>query len=393
MNLIYVASGDVSVYESQVVSLLDYYLKTGNTVTLVQGFKTEKEKKTLKEKTRLLQNDRYNIVWYRSEPCYLPFVEIHTTHLRKAILSCSNLQNAVIHVRGEETGFYVKKILNQSKLNVPILIDIRGVVYEEVKYRINNLNFIKGFRFRCQKSYFSYIYNRLFQHDQTNIAISSVSPLINNYLETHFPQCRYRKFFHPNIAGVNFKYTEEGRIKIRKKYGIKNDAPLAICSTNGNGLWQKDYLVIRHLIEKGVKVLNLSKYDPHIPGCITTKASFAEMPEYLSAADFAVLWRDDTFMNNSASPSKFSEFAVMGLCVIHNKSVEVATKYILLSKAGFLVNQLSDIDNLTFNVNEIRRKRTEFIMNGRKQFSIEALGPSYIKIYENLLANKNNIQS
>lgn len=387
MNLIYVSKGDVSVYDSQVVALLKYYLDCGIPVTLVEGYKTKREHESLLKKTKILKGCK--IIWFQSMPSYSVFIQRSCRYLEKALESCTFNEDTVVHVRGGEMSSLVKRIILKKNINVPILIDVRGVVYEEIKYRLQKLTYIKGFRYRLQKGYFLSLYQSLFKKDNVNIAISSVSPLINAYISEHYPQCNYKKYFHPNIAGTQFSYNENGRIRIRKKYGISADEPVAICSTNGNGIWQKDYLVIQKLVDKGVKVINLSNCDPHIKGCISTKIPFAEMPDYLSSADYAVLWRDNTFMNNSASPSKFSEFAVMGLYVIHNKSVGVAVHYIQETGAGILVDDLSDIEAAVLNIKEIRLHRDTFIKEGRRRFGIEALGPSYIRVYKELLNSKN----
>lgn len=387
MNLIYVSKGDVSVYDSQVVALLKHYLDYGISVTLIEGYKTEREHKSLLSKTKILKGCK--IVWFESMPSYSVFIPKICRNLEKALMSCAFTEDTVLHVRGGEMASLVKRIFLKRHIDVPILVDVRGVVYEEIKYRIQKLSFIKGLRYRLQKGYFLSLYQTLFRKDNANIGISSVSPLINDYISKHYPFCSYKKYFHPNIAGTQFSYNEEGRIRIRNKYGIGAEEPVAICSTNGNGIWQKDYVVIQKLVNQGVKVINLSNFDPHIKGCISTKISFTEMPDYLSSADYAVLWRDNTFMNNSASPSKFSEFAVMGLYVIHNKSVNVAERYIQETGAGLLVDNLSDIDVTTFNIKEIRSHRTTFIKEGRRRFGIEALGPSYIRVYKELLKSKN----
>jgi hypothetical protein len=65
-------------------------------------------------------------------------------------------------------------------------------------------------------------------------------------------------FMHPNIAGTQFEYSTESRVKIRKKMGFNENDIVAICSTAGNAIWQKDYLIVEHLSKMGIKVINLS---------------------------------------------------------------------------------------------------------------------------------------
>lgn len=382
MKLIYVCANDVSVYESQVIALLEYISAQGVNVTLLQGYTNEDDKNKIKKK--LSYHNPLDVVWFKNSPTYSIFEKSKIKNIYNAIIGIKDYEKAIIHVRSEYYGYILKKILEKYNLRNQILVDIRGVVFEEIKYKLEHLPLLKKIRFLFQKHLFKKTNNLLFNVYSKQVCFTSVSPLINDYIKENYPLCKSNLLFHPNIAGIQFKYTENGRIRIRKKYGFTEDDVVAICSTNSNSIWQKDTLVIQHLLEMGVKVLNLSKVDPQISGCFTTVAPFIEMPDYLSAADIAVLWRDDTFMNQSASPSKFSEFAVMGLYVIHNRSVSVATSYIERTGAGCLVNKVEDI-NSTIKINELIQNRRRWCCEGQKSFGIENLGQSYLAAYKKLL--------
>jgi len=159
---------------------------------------------------------------------------------------------------------------------------------------------------------------------------------------------------------------------------------LAICSTGGNGTWQKDYLIIPQLVNLGIKVIHLSRFDYGLSDCFRLTVPFNEMPDYLSAGDIAVLWREDTPTNTCASPSKFSEFASMGLYVIHNGTVRVATEYILQNNAGLIVDDINNINKSSIS-KDILGKRQELILKGEKVFSIDTIGKNYIDIYQQLI--------
>ena len=189
--------------------------------------------------------------------------------------------------------------------------------------------------------------------------------------------------FNPNIAGERFIYSPSKRIELRRKFGFKGDDVVAICATGGNSVWQKDRLMVNNLVKKGVKVINLSKVTLDLDNVVSKTVPFSEMPDYLSAADIAILWRDDTFMNNSASPSKFSEFACMGLYVIHNSSVVVATKHIVDTGAGILLKSVDDDFELG-NIGFYSKMRSYWIEKGKHTFGIEYIGNSYLGIYAKL---------
>ena len=189
-------------------------------------------------------------------------------------------------------------------------------------------------------------------------------------------------YWNPNVAGEIFQFSAEKRHRIRTKFGFKDDEVVVICSTGGGGHWQQDYLAIPYLIKAGFRVINLSKFEVDIPGVITMTVPFKDMPAMLSAADAAILWRERTMLNITASPSKFSEFAAMGLCVIHNKSVDVATNYIRQTGNGFLVDDMSEInENLLYLIREKMMIRSKVAQDGQRVFGIENIAMAYQNAY------------
>ncbi len=381
-HVIYVTVGDVSVYESQILELLDYLQSNEVKVTLVQGYKSDDEKKSLEKK--LSNHPPVPTVWVKGFSVY-PFNKRKMVDsLYQGISSIEGYHEAVFHVRNEYVGYGMKCAFQKYGLNLPMLIDIRGIIYEELKYKQNQLKGMRKLLSFLQCSYLKSCYKKLFSLDNMRIAFTSVSPMINEYVSTNYPSCKYSKCVHPNIVGRQFIYDEEKRREIRQRYGIADNEVLAICSTGGNAVWQKDHLVVKRLVEMGVRVINLSKKDIGIEGCITTTVPFAEMPAMLSAADVAVLWRDDTFMNNSASPSKFSEFAAMGLYVIHNKTVKVAVDHIQSTGAGCLVDEVEEIRTLP-SYEELQNQRQRWCEAGLSAFGVDSLGDSYIRKYDEIM--------
>jgi len=385
-NIIYVCDGDVSVYESQVLSLLRYLNSLQDThVILVQGYRSVDERHILEKK--LSNGDDMDVVWVRSYPMYRIFSHFTVSNYYRAIKSIGIDDNTVLHVRSEYTGYLIFKVRNKLNIKFPLLIDIRGIVKEELEYKRNKIKGVRRFLCTLQKRFCDYYYETLFNSNADNILITSVSPIISNYLFSHYPLSPSLLFVNPNIVGSQFVFSKEKRRVVRNKYGINDNQILAICSTGGAGVWQQDFKVIPELIKAGLKVINLSKKDWGIKECITTTVPFTDMPDMLSAADVAVLWRDDTFMNNSASPSKFSEFATMGLFVIHNGSVSIANDYIRETGAGTIVQKVEDVKDVDFSL-ICEEKRLEWISAGRKRFGIENIGTSYTKMYNKLLNNK-----
>lgn len=384
MHLIYVSCGDVSVFESQIIALLNYLQQIGVKVTLLQGYKSGTEKANIENK--LASHPPIPTVWIKTQNVYPFFESSNLKSLFQGIKSIEGFQNAIFHVRNEFVGYLMKRIFSKNGYDMPILVDIRGVIYEELVYKNESQKGIRKILSHIQHSYFKKCYQYLFAEDSMRIAISSVSSMINGYIKENYPMCRYPLLVHTNISGEQFVYDDAKRKLVRDRYHISDEDILAVCSSGGNAVWQKDYLVVKRLLDMGVKVLNLSKKDFGIEGCLTINIPFAEIPDVLSAADVAILWRDNMFINNSASPSKYSEFASMGLYVIHNKTVKVAEEHIMKCGAGLLVDKVEDIQSLP-SMEELSQRRKEWIAQGKASFGVESIGQSYQRIYKNLLGN------
>lgn len=382
MKIIYICNSDVSVFESQVVELLNYYQTIGLEVTLLQGYSTPREKESIVNK--LSRHKPIHTVWFSNYPTYPIYENKLVDSIYSALKNIDGYMASVIHMRSEYIGYIMSKLQKKYALQIPMLVDIRGVVYEELKYKITQMKGKRKFLSIIQKWYFGNTYKEFFKECNAPMAITSVSPLINQYIAENYPKFNCDTYFNPNIAGKQFLYSEQQRESVRKKYDIALDERLAVCSTAGNAVWQKDYQVVEQLVKCGIKVINLSKNKLDLPGVITTTVPFNDMPAILSAADIAVLWRDDTFMNQSASPSKFSEFASMGLYVIHNKSVAVATDYIQKTGAGLLVSEVSEINELP-DMHYLQDNRQQWISRSKETFGVEKIAESYISIYKRIL--------
>jgi hypothetical protein len=379
-GVVYVCSGDVSVYESQVLELLQYYIEYKSLdVLLVQGYSSRNEKDNLERKLANYPSLISRLIWFRTYPVYSIFERFHLHSIKKAFLSIPNLKKYVIHVRAEFTGYLTQKAIRELGCGNKIIVDFRAIVLEELRYKLSShsSNLLRKMLILLQKKYSERFYKTFLSRQDYNLTISSVSPAINEYIMQKYPQCLYPLAVNPNIAGKQFSYSEVERFQVRKELNIPEDALVAICATGSNAIWQKDEETIGALIKRGVIVINLSKNEANTIGCITTRVPFVQMPAYLSASDMAVLWRDHDFINWSASPSKLSEFAAMGLWIIHNKSVSNAVDYVQTTNDGCLVDDVSQIDLSGYSGN-LRKER---ISRGARTFSVEAIADSYISMY------------
>lgn len=374
MKLVYINAGDSSVMEAQVLELLKYYHNQhGFQLTLLQGCKNTSECYAIEKK--LSSFSFLKVVWFKTYPNYTLYKYLAQNALNK-VLRQECTSDFFIHTRGELYGSYAKIFLQKNKLPLNLLVDIRGVRIDEVMIYMQKNAILKHNKISCYER----AYYRLKSHIPAEITV--VSDAAKRYFINKYGFEARLISVHPNIAGEQFLYSKSKRLEIRDKLHISPNTPIAICSSNGNAAWQKDKLLMEQLVEKGITVLNLSPVVVNLDGVISLKVSFKEMPDYLSAADYAVLWRDVNPVNETASPSKMSEFACMGLYVIHNGTVDIATEYISDTGAGVILKSNSQLDeiNLPIITDSLRQKWSEA---GCLKFGIKEIANDYVNRYLN----------
>lgn len=375
MKLVYLNNGDNSVMEPQVLSLIEFYRRRYkfDDIILLQGFKNDYEKAVLKRK---LNGFKSKIVWFKSWPGYAFFQHFALYSISKVLNYITLDDETIIHVRAELYGAIIHRYLLKKKSNAKLLVDLRGVIIEEVdKYGVNNI-ILK----RNKIIFFKNVYRKICE----TVQITVVSEAFKEYLIKQHGFSEPNICVHPNIAGEQFIYNPNLRQEIRKELGLLEDDLVAICSSNGANAWQKDKELITQLIALDVKVINLSPTSLEIPGLLNKLVPFNSMPGYLAAADIAILWRDNNIVNEVASPSKFSEFAAMGLWVIHNGTVRIALDFIQQNNAGIIVRSIDEITEELLNSfrNYDRIYKSTL---GREAFGIENIAKSYIMHYEKIL--------
>ena len=366
---IYVNLGDCSVFESQVLELLQHIHNNYDLdVLLLQGYHSKSEKINLESK---LSKYNVNVKWFRTYSKYIGVWWLTKITFASLLQSITIDDNTYFHVRGFEAGVLLKSRLMRLGLLEHLLVDVRGVPIEE------NMLYGKGrVKSILKKWFYTTIIHQLIRCQQ--LKITTVSEKLKEYLIQYYHFNNDNISVHPNICSQTFVYDEIARSTIREELGIKNDELLFLCATGGGAAWQNDKIMITKLAQAGYKFINLSPNAIDCPNVCNKVVPFDYMPHYLSAADVALLWREDNPVNNVASPSKFSEFAVMGLYVIHNGTVDLAKAYIEKFKSGYIV---TDVDNVKIpTIHEILAKRVSWIDFGKEMFSVDIITKDYLSV-------------
>lgn len=373
-RLIYVSSPySGAVVEGQVYELLEYYKKQNwfEDVLLLQSYSGEEDRLKGEE---ILRKFSFRKMFFWINPNYPHLVNKSVSSLRK-VLEGNVSKNTVFHVRGGHYAYYLRKALPPHYKELRILDEFRGLSLDELSYT-KGKGTVESLKTIIKCWHIKRCYKQM-QLDK-DILFTAVSPLLRD-IEAKSDGFNLTKFsVHPNIASSDFVYSSEKRKEIRKELGLNDSQLLVVTSSGESGAWQKDLDIIDILVSKGYMVLNLSRKKIDKPNVISKFLPHKEMPDYLSACDAAILWRDAALLNNVASPSKYSEFACMGLYVIHNKTVDIATNFIRDNGCGLLVDFPEEIIlPRTLFTEEARLNRCEA---GNSVFSIAKIAQSYLEI-------------
>jgi glycosyltransferase involved in cell wall biosynthesis len=353
--------------------LLNYYnnLNCFKKITLLCGVRDELEMKKAEE---LLKSSTFDVIFYRTFPNYPFFNGISVRHLAKAMMKVQVSESTVFHIRSSSTAYIVYKSVRKILSYEPkVLLDIRGALKEEtidfleinwLLKKMKILNFIKAY---STLKYYT--------------AISVVSNALKEYVLNHVEN---KIFVNPCLASKLFVYSTEQRDHFRNIIGVNENEKLLVFSSGGESLWQNNQELI-NIANKGFKILNLSKVNIDHPNIITKYVKYEEVAGYMSAADLALIIRENNIVNKVASPVKFSEYLCSGLPVISNKNVDVIKQCIEKTGYGLLINSADDITSEAVDkLSSISRKKiSEY---GRMHFGIESVAARYLKIYNEIVA-------
>lgn len=185
-----------------------------------------------------------------------------------------------------------------------------------------------------------------------------VSPYMKNYYES--------KFLVRNKKSVVIPCFSDLEMNLR----VEKD-PNNYCYIGGMSKWQKfeNIIQIMNIIVENNNEAKFSVATNDLKTCndqlekiatdkllkvtsVVSLSSKQEIENFLSAASFGFLIRDDIVVNNVASPIKLAEYFSCGINVISTKGITSYTN--LIEQAGFVINEnnLDSIKEIKFIANE-----------------------------------------
>jgi len=376
--LIYIAGAASSVFDSQVMSLLEELSKREYFDRMYLLLGTSENEPEYKLSATISSNN-LKIIYFKQYPNY----RIFSCYQKKAlsqILDSILVSDTVIHIRGESLAGLIKDIIDKKSLrNVKLLTDIRGVAIDELNlYVKNTYNPIK-YRFKITQLRHN-LYNACKRSDH----ISCVSDALKDYLLDKISNINVPISVNHCLAAEDFVFSSEKRILSRTRLGIPEDEILCVFVTGGKGLHQNISNIVNNVADRGYKILNLSKTEIINTNVINRFVPYREVPQYLCAADIGIVWRNSDIVNKVASPVKFSEYVCCGLPVISNNGVDLITKYINETGYGRIISNFSEINpDLLSSLTQLDRKKISDY--SRNVFSSRVIVNGYLKSYDNLM--------
>ena len=371
--LFYFCDSIGSVFDSQVLALLKAineknYFKE---IYLFLGVRNEIQRSDFLARKESLE---IKTVFFKTYPNY-PFFNILTRKsIQNTLLSQSiDFKEAIFHTRGEMIAWHLSKIL-ETKYHKNIIPDVRGASIEEIE-EFSDLNkIVRSLKIINNK--------KAIRNLNKFNTISVVSKSLKEYLVTNHNIDPAKIVITPCLAETAFRFDEAQRECIRKEFKISINDILVVFSSGGTANWQNNEVLIM-LAKKGLKVLNLSKREILHKNVFNKFISYTEVPLYLNAADFAIIWRDKSIVNKVASPVKFSEYVCCGLPVIANDSIDMIKEFIVKNSCGLIKISLDEIEiNSLAHLRQIDRKA--IAESGLSLFGIDVITKSYARIYSGL---------
>ncbi|MCB0486735.1 MAG: hypothetical protein KDC47_11110, partial [Flavobacteriaceae bacterium] len=126
MKLIYVAYGNVSVFSSQVVALLNHYILSDKFKEIILLFGVDYNAKVNENKLKDL-DENIRVMFFKQYPQYMLIENKTIKSIAKTLKEVDKLDEYVIHIRNEVTAHYVFKAIEKIGIkNNKLLADVRG---------------------------------------------------------------------------------------------------------------------------------------------------------------------------------------------------------------------------------------------------------------------------
>ena len=364
MIITYISEIGSSVYKSQVLDLINKLNDTGHDVNHIEGISIKNYLFFMLHKIFLKKKSKQ--IFFPVIPSY-PFI----TNINFLIFKSSSIYNVLkksdlIIMRSEKYAIYIN-----NSFTGKTIVDIRGVGFEEYKLYYKATKVMKWLKL-------IYFMNRTKRISEANFNFSAVSQSLIDYVKNNY---NYNSiFYNPCLSNNNFVFNIELRKSVRKSLGLNEKNILIVYSSNTLGKWQLSFDELVKNTGKSYFFLNLSRNKMNYPNVINKFVKHEDVPKYLNAADFGIIFRNNDIVNNTACPVKYVEYVSCGLPVIHNDSVFEIVNFIGNTKYSIPYTERNILDLHKFKLSTSERINLSF--KSKKTYGIDQVVQNYIQYFD-----------
>lgn len=287
---------------------------------------------------------------------------------------------------------YLRKI---TKCKLIFIFDARAATAEEKKYIALRQNEYTSKKADRIGSIYNLEYNTISEADK----VFSVSNVLTRYFVSTM-NCEYSKFFrYPCLSDSDkFFYDSSLRKSIRDCLEVHEETVVFIYSGGIIASWHMaehmfkffneilkyNQNVVILMLTKDISVVEsyLLKYPKLLSKTISKYVNNNEVFKYLNAADYGILFRENTIMNNVASPTKFAEYMLCGLPVIISEGVGDYSSYVIEKGVGFSLKESELANPELFRFEDLFNKkfhRESIATQGEQHFSKKSIIKEILK--------------
>ena len=338
-----------SVFDSQVLPVLrNMSRKDCRVVHISSEPFLSRRSDAWEERAAFISKEPFESIYLRKLPELNRLILNFDANRLRRLLSRYAEGPVVVHARGHVNAWKACA----HKRRWAVFADLRGAVGDE-KARTEPVLF-QILRGRSTKDFFLEIEQDVVRKaDKT----TCVSRGFSDHLQSHNPSSNIA-VIPTFVDDVRFRFNPEARREIRHTLGVRN-RPIFVFSA-GSAKWQMTSDLIKWCAEISdlwpesyFLVLSLMPDEAHVlaakwlrPGCfLIKKVPYTEVGRYLSAADIGLLFRDRSWINRVAAPTKFSEYACSGLPVCITGGIGDTEEYMRTTGSGVIIDSVKEVPN------------------------------------------------
>jgi hypothetical protein len=344
-----------TVFQTQILDWLHLYIKFGIDFELIQVFNARcllqpkyinDQVSGIKTKTNLFSGHIYYF------PAKHIFLLLNTAiiyfKLFKYIFKNDEILVFSRALIGREM-ILLKKIFPKK---IIFYFDSRAAAAEERKYTAIKKNIFTAKEYRLIAFIYFLEYTTLNAADK----VFAVSDILKKYFNETYKMQADKLIKYPCLSDTRkFFYDEMIRQSVRSELGISSGTTVFLYAGGVSSQWHvaeqmfsffdfinkkmSDVLFL-FLTTDQISINSLVKnYEGLAAKIICRSVPNNQVYKYLNAADFGILFRENTVMNNVASPTKFAEYVLCGLPVIISEGVGDYTKFTKEHHVGIVIKK------------------------------------------------------